>query len=281
MDASTENLSEAHGEVTRLASEVRQLELREMLSGRNDRGDAIVAINAGAGGTEAQDWANMLFRMYVRYCEDRGWKVNILDSLQGEEAGIKNATFTVQGEYAFGMLSAEIGVHRLVRISPFDSNARRHTSFASVFVYPDIEDEIEIEIKDSDLRIDTFRAGGKGGQNVNKIESAVRITHMPSGIVVACQNERSQLQNRAMAMKVLKARLYEKEMEAKKAEMKIIEDSKMDIAWGSQIRSYVLAPYRLAKDHRTDFEAGDVMAVLDGKLQPFVEAYLMKKTERK
>lgn len=276
-----ENLREAHEEVSKLAVDVRAMELSEMLGGPNDRADAIVNINAGAGGTEAQDWAQMLLRMYVRYCEDRGFKVNIVDDLPGEEAGIKSATFTVQGEYAYGLLSAEIGVHRLVRISPFDSNARRHTSFASVFVYPDIEQDIEIEVLDKDLRVDTFRAGGKGGQNVNKIESAVRLTHLPSGIVVACQNERSQHQNRAMAMKILKARLYEREVEAKNAEKKVLEDSKKDIAWGSQIRSYVLAPYRLAKDHRTDFEAGDVMSVLDGKLQPFIEAYLMQKGEKK
>ncbi len=256
------------------------MEVQEMLSGPNDGANAIVNINAGAGGTEAQDWAQMLLRMYLRYCEDKGFKTQIVDQQLGEEAGIKSTTFLVQGQNVYGLLAAEIGVHRLVRISPYDSNARRHTSFASVFVYPDIEEEIEIEILDKDLRVDTYRAGGAGGQKVNKTDSAVRITHVPSGIVVQCQNERSQHQNRAVAMKVLKARLYEREMNAKKAEAKILEDSKMDIAWGSQIRSYVLHPYRLIKDHRTEFEMGDTQAVLDGKLQPFIETYLMKKGER-
>jgi peptide chain release factor 2 len=258
----------------------RLMEIREMLGGSNDNNNAIVSINAGAGGTEAQDWAQMLLRMYLRYCEDRGYKVQIVDQQSGEEAGIKSATFMAQGDFAYGFLSAEIGVHRLVRVSPYDANARRHTSFASVFVYPDIEDEIEIEVNDKDLRIDTYRAGGAGGQKVNKTDSAVRITHMPSGIVVQCQNERSQHQNRAMAMKILKARLYERELEAKRAQARAIEDTKMDIAWGSQIRSYVLHPYRMAKDHRTDYEVGDVLSVLDGNLQPFIESYLMAKKEK-
>jgi peptide chain release factor 2 len=217
--------------------------------------------------------------MYIRYCEQRGYKTQIVDTLVGEEAGIKSATFMVEGPYAFGYLSAEIGVHRLVRISPFDSNARRHTSFASVFVYPDIEKDIEIEIQDKDIRVDTFRAGGAGGQKVNKTDSAVRITHAPSGIVVSCQNERSQHQNRAMAMKILKARLYEREVEMKNKEKQVVEDSKMDIAWGSQIRSYVLAPYRLIKDHRTNYEHGDVQTVLDGNIQGFIESFLMQRTK--
>jgi peptide chain release factor 2 len=276
-DQSPDNLLEATEEFKKLEHNTRGLEVQEMLGGQNDRADAIVNINAGAGGTEAQDWAQILMRMYVRFCENQNWKVNIVDTLPGEEAGIKSATFTVTGEYAYGMLAAEIGVHRLVRISPFDSNARRHTSFASVFVYPDIEQEIEIEVLDKDIRVDTYRAGGAGGQKVNKTDSAVRLTHLATGIVVCCQNERSQHQNRAMAMKILKARLYEHEMAQKMAEKKVLEDSKMDIAWGSQIRSYVLAPYRMAKDHRTDHEVGDVMSVLDGELSGFIEAFLIQK----
>ncbi len=276
-DASAENLNELNQEFVKLSQAVREVELQLMLRGNNDMADAIVCINAGAGGTEAQDWSEMLLRMYLRYCEVQGYKTQIIDQQVGEEAGIKSTTFLVSGQYSYGHLKAEIGVHRLVRISPFDSNARRHTSFSSVFVYPDIDEEIEIEVLEKDLRVDTYRAGGAGGQKVNKTDSAVRITHIPSGIVVQCQNERSQHQNRAVAMKVLKARLYEAEMEKKKAEEKVLEDSKMDIAWGSQIRSYVLHPYRLIKDHRTDFEVGDVQAVLDGKLQPFIEAYLMAK----
>ncbi len=264
-------------ELARSEKAVRELEIREMLSGPNDRANAIVSINAGAGGTEAQDWAQMLMRMYLRYCEDAGFKTNIVDTQVGEEAGMKSATFTVEGEFSFGFLSAEVGVHRLVRVSPFDSNNRRHTSFASVYVFPDIEEEIEIEVLEKDLRVDTYRAGGAGGQKVNKTDSAVRLTHLPTGIVVQCQNERSQHQNRAVAMKILKARMYERELEIKRAEQKVIEDSKMDIAWGSQIRSYVLHPYRLIKDHRTDHESGDVMAVLDGRLQVFIEKYLMAK----
>lgn len=276
-DPTPGNLADAAVELARSEKAVRELEIREMLSGPNDRANAIVSINAGAGGTEAQDWAQMLMRMYLRYCEDAGFKTNIVDTQVGEEAGMKSATFTVEGEFSFGFLSAEVGVHRLVRVSPFDSNNRRHTSFASVYVFPDIEEEIEIEVLEKDLRVDTYRAGGAGGQKVNKTDSAVRLTHLPTGIVVQCQNERSQHQNRAVAMKILKARMYERELEIKRAEQKVIEDSKMDIAWGSQIRSYVLHPYRLIKDHRTDHESGDVMAVLDGRLQVFIEKYLMAK----
>ncbi|MCB0416258.1 MAG: peptide chain release factor 2 [Bdellovibrionales bacterium] len=274
-DPSSTNLVDAGQEIAALEPRVRALELKAMLGERNDNSDAIVNINAGAGGTEAQDWAEMLLRMYLRYCEAKGFKVRILDQQSGEEAGIKSATFTAEGDYAFGFLKAEVGVHRLVRISPFDSNSRRHTSFASVFVYPDIEDEIEIEILDKDIRIDTYRAGGAGGQHVNKTDSAVRITHLPTNIVVQCQNERSQLQNRASAMKILKARLYEFEV-AKRLEAKEeIENSKKDIAWGSQIRSYVLHPYRLVKDHRSNLEVGDPDSVLNGNIQGFIEAYLM------
>lgn len=261
-------------ELNRLA---RSMEMQAMLGGPNDSGDAILSLNAGAGGTEAQDWAEMLFRMYLRFCEKRGWKVQIFDQQSGDEAGIKSATFSVSGGFAYGMLRAEVGVHRLVRISPYDSNARRHTSFASVFVYPDIEDEIEVDIDEKDIRVDTYRAGGKGGQKVNKTDSAVRLTHEPSGIVVQCQNERSQHQNKATAMKILKARLYEKELENKRAEQQQVEDSKMDIAWGSQIRSYVLHPYQMVKDHRTNFESSDVDGVLDGDLQEFVESFLMSR----
>lgn len=278
-DPSEENLSELQSELQGIGQLIRRMELQEMLSGPNDKVDAIVSINAGAGGTEAQDWAQILMRMYLRYCEQRGFKTQIVDQQSGEEAGMKSATFFARGEFAFGFLKAEIGVHRLVRISPFDSNARRHTSFASVFVYPDIEEEIEIKVEDKDLRVDTYRAGGAGGQKVNKTDSAVRLTHLPTGIVVQCQNERSQHQNRAMAMKVLKARLYERELEIKRQQANVIEEGKSDIAWGSQIRSYVMHPYRMIKDHRTDFETADVMPVLDGALQPFVESYLMSKRE--
>ncbi len=275
-----DDLRAVQSEVAELLKNVRAMEVREMLSGPNDAADAIVSINSGAGGTEAQDWAQILLRMYLRYCEQRGWQTSMADMQPGEEAGIKSATFFVRGRDCFGYLSAESGVHRLVRISPFDSNKRRHTSFASVYVYPDIEQDIEIEVLDKDLRVDTYRSGGAGGQKVNKTDSAVRLTHIPTGIVVACQNERSQHQNRAMAMKILKARLYERELENRKAEAKVVEDSKMDIAWGSQIRSYVLHPYRMAKDHRTDHETGDVNAVLDGDLQGFVEKYLMERNKK-
>jgi len=241
----------------------------ECLAGRVEGPDA------GEGGVDAQDWSEMLLRMYLRWAERRGFKAAIVDILQGEEAGVKSATFTVNGDYAFGYLKAEVGIHRLVRISPFDANARRHTSFASVFVYPDIEDDVVIEIDDKDLRVDTFRASGAGGQHVNKTESAIRITHLPTGIVVQCQNERSQHMNRAMAMKLLKARLYEKEMEEREKERDKLYASKKQIAWGSQIRSYILQPYQLVKDHRTGKEVGNVDAVLNGDLDGFIEAYLI------
>jgi len=259
----------------RIEQEVAELEFKKMLSGENDFNNAIVSIHAGAGGTEAQDWSEMMLRMYLRWAEKRGFKTELVDILQGEEAGVKSVTFIVNGDYAYGYLKAEIGIHRLVRISPFDANARRHTSFASLFVYPDIEDDVVIEIDDKDLRVDTFRASGAGGQHVNKTDSAVRITHLPSGIVVQCQNERSQHMNRATAMKLLKARLYEKEMEEREKELDKINASKKQIAWGSQIRSYILQPYQMVKDHRTGKEMGNVDAVLGGELDGFIEAYLM------
>jgi peptide chain release factor 2 len=244
------------------------------LGGETDRNNAILSVNAGAGGTESCDWAAMLLRMYTRWAEGKGYAVERLDQLLGEEAGIKNATVLVKGEYAYGYLKSESGVHRLVRISPFDANKRRHTSFASVDVIAEVSDEIEIDIKESDLKIDTFRAGGKGGQHVNKTDSAVRITHIPTGIVVQCQNERSQFKNKAMAFKLLKARLYEKERRKKIEEMEEMYEAKKEIAWGSQIRSYVLHPYSMVKDHRTGHETGNSQAVLDGEIDAFMEAYL-------
>ena len=253
---------------------IDRLETKVLLSGENDRLNAIVNIHPGAGGTEAQDWAEMLMRMYLRWAEQNNFKAQMLDYQDGEEAGIKSVTFNVIGEYAYGYLASETGVHRLVRISPFDANKRRHTSFASVAVYPEVDDKIEIVIEPKDLRVDTYRSSGKGGQHVNTTDSAVRITHIPTGIVVQCQNERSQHKNREVCMKVLRARLFEVEMDKKKADSQAIEDSKMDIAFGSQIRSYVLQPYRLVKDTRTKIEVGDVDRVLDGDLEPFMKAYL-------
>jgi peptide chain release factor 2 len=271
-----EALGEVEQKIGDLEKEVRALELRRMLSGEHDAGSAIVSLHPGAGGTEAQDWADMLLRMYLRWTERKGYKVEVVDCPPGDGAGIKSATFTVEGPYAYGHLRAEAGIHRLVRISPFDANARRHTSFASVFVYPDIEQDIEVEVRDEDLRIDTFRASGAGGQHVNKTDSAVRITHLPTGIVVCCQNERSQHRNKATAMKILRARIYEIEMEKKEEKMEELHKSKKDIAWGSQIRSYVLHPYRMVKDHRTGVEVGNADAVLYGEIDQFIEAYLLQ-----
>jgi peptide chain release factor 2 len=267
-------------ELEPLSSAVCQEELKMMLSSEQDSMNAIFSIHAGAGGTEAQDWAEMLLRMYLRWAEKKGFVTKIIDSLPGDEAGIKSVSFTVEGEYAYGYAKAEIGIHRLVRISPFDASARRHTSFASVFVYPEVDDEIKIEINEDDLRIDTFRAGGKGGQHVNKTDSAVRITHMPTGIVVQCQNERSQYQNKAMAMKYLKSRLYERELQLQNDKINEENKLKKDIAWGSQIRSYVLHPYKMVKDHRTNLENNNANKVLDGDLDEFIQAYLMNAPNR-
>jgi peptide chain release factor 2 len=275
-----ENVSgDIESEIQRFRDHIEKLETGMLLSGENDHRSAIMTIHPGAGGTESQDWAEMLMRMYLRWAERMGFKTEITDQLEGEGAGIKSATFEINGENVYGMLQSEVGVHRLVRISPFDSAARRHTSFASVFVYPMVDEEINIEVKPEDLRIDVFRASGAGGQHVNRTESAVRFTHIPTGIVVQCQNERSQHKNRASAMKQLKAKLYEHELEKKRAEERVLEDSKLDVNFGSQIRSYVLAPYRMIKDHRTKFSVGDVDRVLDGDMEGFMRAFLVwKKT---
>jgi peptide chain release factor 2 len=277
LEGDAEALAETRAKLDVGEQGVTALEMQQMLGGEHDAGNAIVSIHPGAGGTEAQDWAEMLMRMYLRWCERKGYKVQLVDRLEGEGAGIKSVTFTVEGEYAYGYLRAEAGVHRLVRISPFDANARRQTSFASVFVYPDIEDDIEVEVDEADLRVDTYRSSGAGGQHVNKTDSAVRLTHLPSGIVVACQNERSQHKNRSMAMKILKAKLYELEMEKQKEKMEVFTKTKKDIAFGSQIRSYVLHPYRMVKDLRTGHETGNTDAVLDGDLDKFIEAFLLQK----
>lgn len=273
--------AELRSEITSLRGMVDRIETESLLSGENDGRNAIVTIHPGAGGTESQDWADMLLRMYLRWAERQGFQTVLNDYQPGEEAGMKSATFSVNGDYAYGLLTSEIGVHRLVRISPFDQAKRRHTSFASVFVSPEIDESIEVEIKPEDLRVDTYRSSGKGGQHVNTTDSAVRITHNPTGIVVSCQNERSQHKNRERAMSMLRSKLYEAELEKKRAETRKIEDSKLDIDFGSQIRSYVLQPYRMVKDHRTKEEVGDVDRVLDGDLQPFIRAYLLARRGEK
>jgi peptide chain release factor 2 len=271
-DADT--FDEARRTLDELERELAQRERALLFSRPEDRRNCILSIHPGAGGTESMDWAAMLLRMYQRFCETQGFDVKVMELLPGDEAGVKSATLEVKGEYAYGTLKSESGVHRLVRISPFDANHRRHTSFASVFVYPEIEDDIEVEIRDEDLQIDTFRASGAGGQHVNKTDSAVRITHIPTGIVVQCQNERSQFRNKENALKILKARLYHLKLEEKRKELSKMMESQKEIAWGSQIRSYVLHPYTMVKDHRTGVQTSDVQAVLDGELMPFVDAYL-------
>ncbi len=268
-------LEEVTQKIAGLEKEIRQLEVERLFSEPEDAGEAIVEIHAGAGGTEAQDWTEMLLRMYLKWAEREGYKSQILDTLPGEEAGIKSVTFSIQGEYAYGRLHAEMGIHRLVRISPFDANARRHTSFAAVFVYPSADDTVDINIEETDLKIDTYRSSGAGGQHVNTTDSAVRITHVPTGIVVQCQNERSQHKNKAMALKILRSRLYDLELQKRRDDKDTLHKNKKEIAWGSQIRSYVLHPYQLVKDHRTGWETGNVNAVLDGDLNRPIQEWLL------
>lgn len=271
----SETFQEVYDSLGGLQARIDLVELECMFSGEHDSNNAIVTIHAGAGGTEAQDWVEILMRMYLRWAEAKGFKADILDHLAGDEAGTKSVTILVKGRHAYGYLRSEVGIHRLVRISPFDASGRRHTSFASVMVMPELDDTIAVDINEKDLRIDTYRASGAGGQHVNKTDSAIRITHLPSGIVVQCQNERSQHRNKDMAMKMLMARLYEKEREEQAQAQENLHGDKKGISWGSQIRSYVLQPYRLIKDHRTNQEEGNVDAVLDGRLDPFIKAYLL------
>ena len=277
----SEYLDEANAIYSELQKEIQALEVQSLLSGETDMNSAILTINAGAGGTESCDWASMLYRMYLRFAERKGWQADVHDVLSGEEAGIKNATIEITGDFAYGLLKAENGVHRLVRISPFDSNARRHTSFASIFVSPVIDDTIEIDINPADLRIDTYRAQGAGGQHVNKTDSAVRITHIPTGLVAASQTQRSQIQNRENAMKLLRSAMYEREMDKRRAAQQALEETKSDISFGHQIRSYVLHPYKLIKDHRTDYESHSPDDVLDGSLDEFINEFLAHSKELK
>jgi len=274
-ESDEQTIEEIEKDLDRLKSSVRDEELKLMLGSPQDAMNSIMTIHAGAGGTEAQDWAEMLLRMYLRWAERKGFSTAIIDYQPGDEAGLKSISMTVEGDHAYGYAKAEIGIHRLVRISPFDSGARRHTSFASVFVYPEVDDKIVVEIDENDLRIDTYRSTGAGGQHVNKTDSAVRITHLPTGIVVQCQNDRSQHKNKAMAMKFLKSRLYEMQLQEQKKKIDELNKAKKDIAWGSQIRSYILHPYKLVKDHRTNLEVGNVNRVLDGDIDDFIEAYLL------
>jgi peptide chain release factor 2 len=274
-ESDDETLDDVDTAIADIQNQIQALSFKLMLDGDDDDKNAIVSINAGAGGTEAQDWAEMLFRMYTRWVERKGYKQSIIDYQPGDEAGIKSVTFTAAGDYAFGYLRSEIGVHRLVRISPFNASGKRHTSFASVFVYPELDSSISIDIEEKDLRVDVFRASGAGGQHVNKTSSAVRITHLPSGIVVQCQQEKSQHRNKDMAMKVLMARLYQAEKQKQEEKLQQMHESKDDIAWGSQIRSYVLHPYQMVKDHRVNLEIGNVNAVLDGDIDAFIEKVLM------
>ena len=280
-DAGETDLNEIETELYAYKNIVDEVELKLTLSEPEDIQNAIVSIHPGAGGTESQDWAQMLYRMYTRWAEKEECKLDIIDFQTGDEAGIKDVTFELKGDYVFGLLKGEAGVHRMVRISPFDSNSRRHTSFASVFVYPAVEDNIEIDINQSELRIDTYRASGAGGQHVNKTDSAVRITHIPTGIVAQCQNQRSQHKNKNQAMKILKSRLYQLEIEKEKEKNKDLEDQKMDIGWGSQIRSYIFHPYQMVKDHRTKEENGNIQAVMDGNLNQFIRAYLLSMINNK